>query len=187
MNEPTQRRVPRFIPVLVLVLLAGMYYYAAYIDSSGPEETVNNFYHAYFNKDFDTVAQNLSVFWGVRLLPQYTSMQPAELLKNRAEIEKEVGTILKSTEKDNPIPANTSIEILKENTKVGKNSAIVVYDIKENGKKIFTEAAILINELNKFRILEMIPIDASNLEQLKQIDINTLDKNFETLLNTKTE
>lgn len=187
MNETTQRRVPRSLLVIVLVILAGMYYYAAFIDNPGPEKTVENFYQAYFNRDFDTVAQNLSVFWEVRLLPQYSTMTPADLITNRAQIEKEVSSVLATAEKDNQIPKNTKIEVLKEYTKLGKSSAIVVYDIKENNKKMSTEAAILIKENNKLRILEMVPVYDQTLAQIKQMDINELDKNFESLLNTKTE
>ncbi len=184
MAETKPTRVPRSFFVIIVLILAGMYYYAAYIDNSGPEKTVENFYQAYFNRDFTTVSQNLSVLWGVRLLPQYSAMPPAELLKNRARIEKDVSGILAEAEKNNQIPENTTISILKEYTKEGKNSAVVVYAIKENGKTTYQEAAILVREENKLRILQMVPVNEQTLEQVKQIDINTLDSNFESLYTT---
>jgi hypothetical protein len=111
-------------------------------------------------------------------------MPPAELLKNRARIEKDVSGILAEAEKNNQIPENTTISILKEYTKEGKNSAVVVYAIKENGKTTYQEAAILVREENKLRILQMVPVNEQTLEQVKQIDINTLDSNFESLYTT---
>ena len=144
---------------------------------------VKNFYQAYFNRDFNTVAQNLSVFWSVRLLSDdYASMTPAELLANRAKIEKEVAVAIADIEKDNQIPAGVTISVMKDYTKVGKESAIVVYSFMEGGKVTSMEAAILILEKDQFRIFNMSPVDASVLDQIKSLDINILDQNFADLL-----
>jgi len=162
-----------------------MYYYAAYIDDTGPEQTVTKFYQAYFVRDFDTVSQNLSVFWAVRFLPQYGDMTPAQLLENRAAIEKDLSEVLAEGEKDTVIPENMTVAVKKEYTKEGKNSAVVVYEIKENGKTTNTEAAVLIRENDKMRILEMVPVFPQSLEQIKQIDTNALDENFANLIGTE--
>ena len=183
-DQNAKRRVPRALFAIILICFAGLYWFAAYGDTPAPEKTVKNFYQAYFNRDFNTVAQNLSVFWSVRLLSEnYATMTPAELLANRAAIEKEVAAAIADIEKDNQIPAGVTISVMKDYTKVGKESAIVVYSFMEGGKATSMEAAILIMEKGQFRIFNMSPVDASVLDQIKSLDVNILDQNFADLLN----
>jgi hypothetical protein len=185
--DKPQARVPRFIFVVIIAILGAMYWYAAYGDTPAPEKTVKTFYQAYFDRDFDTVAENLSVFWSVRFLPEYADMTPAELLNNRTKVEAEISKVIAEIESENTIPEGVSIEVLKEYTKMGKSSAIVVYQFIENGKETGMETALLIKEKDQFRILNMSPVDAQTLEQIKSVDINTLDKNVDSLLSGKTE
>lgn len=180
-----KRRVPRALFAIILICLAALYWFAAYGDTPAPEKTVKNFYKGYFNRDFDTVAQNLSVFWSVRFLSDdYASMTPAQLLENRPQIEKEISAVIADLEKDNQIPAGVTIKVMKEYTKIGKESAIVVYSFLENGKDTSMEAAILILEKGQFRIFNMSPVDDTVLDQIKSLDINILDQNFADLLTT---
>lgn len=179
-----KRRVPRSIFVIILVCFAALYWWAAYGDKPAPEKVVQNFYQAYFDRDFDVVAQNLSVFWAVRFLPEdYANMSPTELLKNRAKIEKDIAAVITDSEKNNEIPQDVTLSILKDYTKVGKESAIVVYGFMENGKQTSMEAAILIQEEGRFRIFNMSQIDETVLPQVKALDISKLDQSFTDLLN----
>lgn len=182
MENTAPSRVPPYIWVVIIALLASMYTYAAYFDPSTPEKTVENFYEAYFAKNYDTVASNSSVFWAVGYLPQYGTMTPAELLENRAQIESDISKLLASMESMNSAPENITIEVLKDYTKIGTSSAIVVYQFKEAGKAGSTAAAILIKEENRFRIFAVTPIDPQNLAQIKELDVAELDANFEQLL-----
>ena len=183
-DTPSKPRVPRFIFVVIIATFAAMYWYAAYGDTPAPEKTVKTFYQAYFDRDFNTVAQNLSVFWSVRFLPDYASMSPEQLLENRTKIEADISKVIADIEKENSIPTGVSIEVMKEYTKMGKNSAIVVYSFKENGKDTGMETALLIKEKGQLRIFNMSPIDPETLAQIKAVDINVLDENFESLLKT---
>lgn len=177
------RRVPRSIFAIILLLFAGLYWFAAYGDTPAPVKTVKNFYQGYFNRDFDSVAQNLSVFWSVRFLSdEYISMTPAELLANRSKIEKEISAVIADSEKESPVPTDVTIKVMKDYTQVGKESAIVVYSFIENGKDVGMEASILILEKGKFRIFNMSPIDDSSLGQIKSLDMSIIDKNFAELL-----
>jgi hypothetical protein len=179
--------VPRFIFVVIIAVLGAMYWYAAYGDTPAPEKTVKTFYKAYFDRDFDTVAKNLSVFWSVRFLPEYADMTPTELLNNRTKIEADISKVIAEIESENTIPEGVSIEVLKEYTKTGKSSAIVVYKFMENGKETGMETALLVKEKQQFRIFNMSPIDVQTLEQIKAVDMNTLDKNVDSLLSGATE
>lgn len=184
MNQTKKPGVPRFIFVLVPAILVLMYYYAAFVDMPQSAKAASNFYTAYFAKDYDTVVDNLSVFWVAGNLPQYESMPPAELLANRDKIMKETAAFFAKAEKMNPAPKNVKIDILKDYTKEGKNCAIVAYQFTENGKKTSMEAAILLKENGKFRMFNMTPIDASTLGQLEKVDINILDERFAPILET---
>ncbi len=178
-------RVPRSLFVIIILAFSALYWYSAY-GTTPPEKTVKTFYQAYFTKDYDTVANNLSVFWAVRFLPEYASMSPVELLDNRTKIVGEIANAISESEQDNEIPTSVSINIKKPYTNIGKNSAIVVYGFNENGKETSMEAAILIMEKGQFRIFNMSPVDESTLEQIKTLDINILDENFAELLKSTT-
>jgi len=175
-------RVPRFLLVVIVLLLAGMYSYAAFMDKPAPEKTVNNFYQGYFTKDYNAVASNLSVFWSVRFLPEHQDQTPAELLAARSQIEKEIATVIAEIEADNELPEGLEIKILEEYTKIGTNSALVVYDFLEQGQPTSREAALLINEKGQFRIFNMSPLDDSLMEEVKNFAIEDLDEGFATLL-----
>ena len=180
--EEGPRRVPRALFVIIILLFGALYWFAAYGDNPAPEKTVKTFYTAYFNRDYDTVAKNLSVFWSVRFLPQYAALSPTELLNNRAKIEADISKVIADIEKDNQIPKGISIEIQKEYTKQGQNSALVVYGFQENGKITSMETAVLIKENGQLRIFNMSPVDPETLEQIKSIDIKILDENFTNLM-----
>ncbi len=178
------RRVPRSLFVLIILLLAGLYSYAAFLDKPEPEKTVLNFYNAYFTKDYDTVAADLSVFWAVRFLPDYQDKTPAELLAERSQIEKEISAVISEIEAENTLPEGLSVKILGEYTKIGENSALVVYDFLEKGQPTSREAALLIKENGKFRIFNMSPVDDSVMDQVQDFAIEDLDKGFDSLLNS---
>lgn len=180
------RRVPRALFVIILLCLAGLYGWAAFGDTPAPEKTVKNFYTAYFNRDYKTVAQNLSVFWSVRLLPDYANMSPLELLDNRSKIEGETAVAIADIEKDNQLPEGMSVEIMKDYTKIGKESAIVVYQFKEKETVTSMEVAILILEKEQFRIFNMSAVDDTVLGQIKALDMSVLDQNFADLMATTT-
>jgi len=183
-DKSAKRRVPRSIFVIIILSFAALYWYSAYGATPAPEKTVKTFYQAYFNRDYNTVAKNLSVFWSVRFLPQYASMSAPELLENRTKIEGEISKIIADIEKENEVPEGVTIDIMKEYTKIGKESAIVVYEFKEKGTVTSMETAILILEKGQFRIFNMSPVDTTVLEQIKALDINILDENFADLLAT---
>lgn len=178
-------RVPRSLFVIIVLLLAGLYSYAAFMDKPAPEKTVNDFYQAYFSKDYNTVASNLSVFWAVRFLPDYQDKNPAELLAERSQIEKEIAAVIAEIEAENTLPEGLSIKVLEEYTKIGTNGALVVYDFLEKGQPTSREAALLINEKGQFRIFNMSPIDDSVMEEVKSFSIEDLDEGFATLLDPK--
>lgn len=184
MEKSASPSFPRAILIIVVLLLGAMYYYAAYIDSPEPERTVRDFYQAYFNRDFESVSQNLSVFWSVRILPQYADLSPIQLLEKRDGIEKDTSKTIAEIESQNQLPENVSIDIMSEYTKEGDNSAIVIYSFQEDGNTCGMELAILIKEKGRFRIFALTPVDPQDLPQIKQESIEELDASFEELLSS---
>lgn len=185
METTVTRRVPKFIYVIIIAVLGLMYYYAAFIDTPLPERTVQNFYQAYFDKDYETVAENLSVFWAVQFLPEYHNMSPVELVENRAKIEKDIAFIISEIEKDAKYPEDLHIVIDSKLTKLAENSAIVGYTFAENGQASGMEVAILIKEDGAFRIYNMSPANPSDLENITTENMQILDENFKKLLATE--
>jgi len=180
-NTP-QAKVPVFIWVVIVAILAAMYGYAAYWDPTRPEQTVKNFYHAYFNQDYDTVASDLSVVWAVRLLPQYADTNYSELLANRGEIEKELRQVFSEVGSTYNAPKDISLEIMKPYTKEGTNSAMVVCKFKVKSEEAGMDFVILIKEQGRFRIYNTTTVDEQSLPEIEAIDINELDANFAELL-----
>ncbi len=185
MEKPASPSFPRSLLLIILLILGAMYYYAAYIDYREAERTVEDFYQAYFSRDFDTVSENLSVFWSLRLLPQYGDLTPAQLLEKRADIEKETAHAITTIESHNQLPEDVSIEIMPEYTKEGLHSAIVVYSFRESGEISGTELAILIKEKDDFRIFALTPVAPQDLPQIKQESLDELEESFQNLLKTK--
>ncbi len=159
-----------------------MSYYAHFLDTPAPEKTVTQFYQAYFNQDYDTVAQNLSVFWAVQLLPQYHEMSPGELLANRDAIEKDMAAVIKAIEEGATYPENLTIKVNSALTKEMPHSALVGYTFEENGQAAGMEIAILIKEKDEFRIYNMSPGLPEYLETVTPEDMQILDDNFKLLL-----
>ncbi len=181
-RTPARSKVPIIIPILIVAVLAGMYYKAAYVDIPSPDKTVHHFYQAYFKQDYDTVAKDLSVFWAVNLLPQYHQLTPAELLQNRAEIEKATGTVLKGFEANQPVQEGLSVEVLKDYTQTGAYSAVVVYQVMQQQQAIQKEVALLIKEDSGFKIINLSPLRDTELELITNYDLDQLDASFKELL-----
>ncbi|NLB87798.1 MAG: hypothetical protein GX790_01020, partial [Syntrophomonadaceae bacterium] len=168
--------------VIIVTTLALMFIYGQYIDSTPAEKTVENFYKAYFNQDYETVAEYLSVFWSVQFLPQYQNLSPRELIQRRPDIEKDIATILGEIEKDITYPKELHIVINSKYTKEKENSAIVGYTFRENGEASGIEIAILIKESGVYRIYEVLSASQADIESITDENMNNLDANFKKLL-----
>ncbi len=182
MSKPVKSGVPKSLFVLIIVILASMFYYAAYRDYSNPEVAVKNFYQAYFSSNYETMAQNLSVFWGVQFMPQYMLMSPQELIENRPAIEESMTELISRMESENKVPANMSIKILPKYTQRADNIALVAYEFREKNKSVGMEIALLVKENNHMRIFQMMPADQTQLDQLTGNDIATIEESFKEVL-----
>jgi hypothetical protein len=182
LSKPVKSGVPKSLFVLIIVILASMFYYAAYRDYSNPEVVAKSFYSAYFKSDYPTMAQNLSVFWGVQFMPQYMVMSPQELLENRPAIEESMAEFISRMESENKVPANMSIKMLPKYTQRADNIALVVYEFRQQNKPVGMEMALLLKENNRMRILQMIPADQEQLDQLTGNDIAAIEESFKEML-----
>ncbi|NLT21401.1 MAG: hypothetical protein GXY16_10440 [Syntrophomonadaceae bacterium] len=187
MSQTPSRGVPKFLYLIIIILLTGMFYYAEYIDTSDPEKVIADFYSSYFTGDYQATANNLSVFWSVNYLPQYATEEPVNLVAKRETIVKETAELIKEMDAGNPMPDNLSIKVLPDYTRTMPNSAVVVYSFLEDGKEVGKSVSILIMEDRQYRILSWQPIPDEALETVKDIDLEALDKNFRDLMAAKTE
>jgi len=182
LSKPVKSGVPKSLFVLIIVILASMFYYAAYRDYSNPEVAVKTFYQAYFKSDYPTMAQNLSVFWGVQFMPQYMLMSPQELIENRPAIEKSMAEFISQMESENKVPANMSIKILPKYTQRADHTALVVYEFRQHNKSVGMEMSLLVKEHNRMRIFQMMPADQAQLDQLTGNDIAPMEASFKEML-----
>ncbi len=175
-------RVPRSLLALVVIILGAMYYYAAYMDIPTPEDTVTEFYEAYFNQDYSLAAENISVFWAAQLLPEYADLKPAELLADRAALEKEVTQFFSMVEQQNPAPADVGIEVNPAYSRIGEYGALVVYELTQSSEAVSMEIAMLIKETDRFYIINIYPLQEENLKDVQEFDMNALDSDFKEIL-----
>jgi len=173
--------VPVLLYFLIIAILAGMYYYAAFVQYANPEKVVSSYYNAYFTGDFKTVSENTSVFLAAQALPQYSNLSPATLLSKRAAIEEDIALIMEQGGETSQFEG-LSVEIMPEYTRKGESTAVVAYKILKDGKLIGMEAAILDKENNRLRIFQTTPVTEESLPEIKKLDMKEMDKNLKTML-----
>lgn len=181
MDKTAPRGTPKILFILIIAILAGMYYYAAYVEFANPEKTVSTYYEAALNQDYDTQAQNLSVFILMQF-PQYMYQDPSDLLKDRPAKEQELRDLLAKQGESIAPPEGISIDIMPEYTRKGTYSALVAYNIIQEGEPAYTELAMLIKEAGRYRIISTLPIPEESLKEITDSDIAELDKSFQQLL-----
>ncbi|NLW92037.1 MAG: hypothetical protein GXY34_10640 [Syntrophomonadaceae bacterium] len=173
--------VPAVLYFLMIAILAGMYYFAAFVMYANPEKVVNAYYDAYFAGDFKTVSEHTSVFLAAQALPQYGNLSPATLVAERREIEKDIALIMEQNA-DTANYEGLSIEVMPEYTRKGESTAIVVYKVLKDGKELGMEAAIMDKETKRLRLFQTTPIVKESLAEIKQLDMKEMDKNLATML-----
>jgi len=173
--------VPAVLYFLMIAILAGMYYFAAFVMYANPEKVVNAYYDAYFAGDFKTVSEHTSVFLAAQALPQYGNLSPATLVAERREIEKDIALIMEQNA-DTANYEGLSIEVMPEYTRKGESTAIVVYKVLKDGKELGMEAAILDKEAKRLRLFQTTPVAKEGLAEIKKLDMKEMDKNLATML-----
>ncbi len=175
-------RIPSSLLAMVLIILGAMYYYAAYVDMPTPEDTVTEFYEAYFKQDYPLAAQNMSVFWTAQLQPEYANMKGGELLANRAILESKAAQFFSIVEKQNPTPPDVAIKVDPAYSRVGEYSALVVYELTQGSEPVSMEMAMLIKEMDRFYIINIYPLPKDNIKDIQEFDMETLDSQFKDIL-----
>ncbi|NLO21661.1 MAG: hypothetical protein GX119_06630 [Syntrophomonadaceae bacterium] len=180
--EKNVYRVPRSLLVLAVIILGAMYYYAAYVDFPTPEDTVSEFYEAYFVHDYDVAAQNISVFWAAQLLPEYAEHQPSQLLNERPTLEKEAAQFFAMVEEYNPTPTELSIKVDPNYSRTGQYGALVVYELTQADESLGREMAMLVKESDRFYILNLYPLQEEQMQDVLDFDMEALDSDLQALI-----
>lgn len=170
---------PKSFIVIIVLVLAAMYYYAA---STRPELTVIKYFDAQNNQDYYAEADSLSVFVMAMQLPQYASpnLSGSDLVAQRAEIVNEYAKLISS----NPRPSSPAkVEPIKKYTKIGHDSALVVFEVTYQEQKS-TGMALLIKEDNYFKLIDLnqIQLNAITIDQIEHFEIEELDQEFAAYL-----
>ncbi len=168
--------VPKSFIIIIVLVIAAMGYYA---HISSPETTVVKYFTSLNNSDYLGQADCYSVFLIAQQIPEYASMDNKELLPRRDEI---IAAFAKELPEISPAPTEKiTVTPLREETKIGKFSAVVVFEVtvKENKSN---GISLLVKENGKFRILSIMPISPEQLSEAKSFDIEELDTQIETIM-----
>jgi len=170
--ESTKRPFPWPAPIIALLILVAMFVYAGFSQSYSAEESVNQFYKAYVNRDTQTMAKYVSVLW------LYDSLPPSEPYRNFLEQRPEFEYLLTN----NPAmfnnfimpDADEGIKIMRDRTLGGDLAAFVVFEV-QSPVFPYNYIATLVNEDNLFRLFQVIPaydfiLQQINLDLLSQLE-----------------
>jgi hypothetical protein len=184
-HAPVEKKVsyevPALLYLLIIAVLAGMYYYAAFVQFANPEKVVSTYYESYFAGDFKTASEQTSVFQATQLLQQYAYMPASALLAERRDIEDDMARLFEHNT-DIAQLEGLSVEIMPEYTRQGKNTAIVVFKFMEDGKEVIMQQSILVREKGRLRIYNTIPISRQNLPEIKKVDMKDMDAQYDDMM-----
>lgn len=177
--------VPRWNVALIVMLLAGMFGYATYFDTSTPEKTVEKFYQCFDAGDYDRAVEYMSVNWAYSILfPKFNNTPPAELIKKRTDVRREMAKALAEN-----VPAGDTekvqVSALPKLTRLGDKTALVVYDYRIPKSK-FTgkQVALLVKETGRWRLFEVSDVTGYELGFISQIDMKQMDQRVENFFKT---
>lgn len=184
-HAPVEKKVsyevPALLYLLIIALLAGMYYYAAFVQFAKPEKVVSSYYEAYFSGDFKAVSEHTSVFMAARNLQQYTYMPASSLLAERRDIEDDMARLLEQNI-DVAQLEGLSVETMPEYTRQGKNTAIVVCKLMKDGQQVMMQEILLDREKGRLRIYDTVPIGQQNLPEIKKVDMKDMDAQYDAMI-----
>lgn len=85
-------------------------------------------------------------------------------------------------EEYNPAPDEMSIKIDPRYSRTGQYGALVVYELSRSGQSLGRDMAMLIKESDRFYIMNLYPLQEENLEQVLEFDMEALDSDLKTLM-----
>ena len=176
-TEPKKAEIksnfPKSFIIIIVLILGAMVYYSSY---TRPENTVLNYFDSISKQDYTATADCLSVFVMAMQLPEYASpsITGKELLALRSEVVEAYASHLAGNSLSS---SDAIVKPIKQYTKIGRNAAIVVFDLTFEEQNP-TLIAHLIKEANKFRIIDIYEIEnsAAFREEIDRVDINKLDQ-----------
>lgn len=180
MDATKKDGVPKILPVLIVLILAVMYYFAAFGPALAPEKSVENFYASYLNSDYEGMAEYLSVFWSAQYLSQYGSDKPSQLLAARETIEKETAAFLAAGTA--PAQTDLKIEVLPEYTEEWENTAMVVYAGFMGEEELGREVSVLLKENKQFYLYTWLPFENDTALESLKANFKTLDADYTKIL-----
>lgn len=167
--------IPRWNIALVVLLLAAMFGYASYFDTTTPERTVQQFYKSFDAGDYARAVDLLSVKWAYSVLfPRYNASTPAELVEKGAQVRTEMAAAF--AEKVENGPASLEVTVLPRYTRTGELSAVVLYDYRVATEGVSgRQAALLVREEGKWRLFDISEVSEQDLPYLQSLDMSELD------------
>lgn len=166
-------KVPLALPIIALLIIAGLWFYADRYDPGNPKNVVGSLYKALNAKQYDKVADSFSVMFLAEFAPEYMGKKPSELTAQRPEIVKKAAEMFGKILNEQPC----NVTILAANVKTGSFAAVVPYYLEMGGQKQLN-AALLVKENNQFKVLSISILSEQELQEFSEAKFKALEENI---------
>lgn len=166
-------KIPLALPVIALLVIVGMWFYADRYDPESPKNVVANLYKALNAKQYDKVADSFNVTFLAEFMPDYLDKKPSELLAVRSELVKKGSELFAKQQTEGTF----TVTVLAANTKTGDYAAVVPYYLEMDGQKQLL-AAILVKENGSFKILSISSFSEAIMQEFSDAKFKVLEENI---------
>jgi len=164
-----ENRVPFFIPVTAIVLVALMFCYSAFLDPSFPDKTLKNFYQSYMAQDYTDAASSLSVILAGNTA-EFANNSSAEMMEMRDAVNEVLAANLSAAALYADSFEGVSIQILPSNVLKGANTALVPFYVYREGVEEPTAyVALMAKEGAAYKLLATQEIEAEEIGSLSHV------------------
>lgn len=166
-------KIPLALPIIALLVIAGMWFYSDRYDPGNPKNVVTNLYKALNAKQYDRVADSFNVTFLAEFMPEYLDKKPSELQAGRAELVAKGSELFAKQQTEGTF----MVTVLTANTKVGDFAAVVPYYLEMDGQKQLL-AAILVKENGSFKILSISSFSEAIMQEFSDAKFQVLEENI---------
>lgn len=166
-------KIPLVLPIIALLVIAGMWFYSDRYDPGSPKNVVNNLYKSLNAKQYDKVADSFNVTFLAEFMPEYLDKKPSELLAMRTELVKKGTELFSKQQTEGTFTAT----VLTANIRAGDYAAVVPYNLEMDGQKQLL-AAILVKENGAFKILSISSFSEAIMQEFTEAKFKVLEENI---------
>lgn len=166
-------KIPLVIPIIALLVIAGMWFYSDRYDPGNPKNVVANLYQALNTKQYDKVADSFNVTFLAEFMPEYLDKKPSELEALRPELVKKGSELFAKQQTEGTF----TVTVVAAHIKAGDYAAVVPYYLEMDGQKQLL-AGILVKENGSFKILSISSFSEAIMQEFSDAKFKVLEENI---------